>query len=140
MDKHTDRQTDISTYRKRRPRGPMLWKLDKVGPVDNRPSTDKLYHFNWKKVTHDTWQVTHDMWHMTHETWHVTCDIWHVTCGGWTFSHNFSSLALTVFELWYFEDLEKKADWLTDSVTESIKNKAVYRKAPATPGQLRKIY
>ena len=24
--KHTDRQTDISTYRKHRPRGPMLWK------------------------------------------------------------------------------------------------------------------
>ena len=25
-DKHTDRQTDISTYRKHGPRGPMLWK------------------------------------------------------------------------------------------------------------------
>ena len=24
--KHTDRQTDISTYRKHQPRGPMLWK------------------------------------------------------------------------------------------------------------------
>ena len=24
-------------------------KLDGVGPVDNRPSTDKLHHFVWKK-------------------------------------------------------------------------------------------
>ena len=27
----------------------MLEKLDKVGPVDNRPSTDKLHHFVRKK-------------------------------------------------------------------------------------------
>ena len=26
-DKHTDRQTDILTYRKHRPRGPLLWKV-----------------------------------------------------------------------------------------------------------------
>ena len=24
-------------------------KLDGVGPVDNRPSTDKVHHFVWKK-------------------------------------------------------------------------------------------
>ena len=36
----------------------------------------------------------------THYTWHVTCNTWHVTYGGqWTFSQNFSSLALTVWEL-----------------------------------------
>ena len=39
-DRQTDRQTDISTHRNHRPRGPMLWKLDGVGPVDNRPSTN----------------------------------------------------------------------------------------------------
>ena len=27
----------------------LLYKLDGVGPVDNRPSTDKLHHFFQKK-------------------------------------------------------------------------------------------
>ena len=36
-------------------RGGIWLKLDGVGPVDNRPSTDKLHHFVQKKhVTHDT--------------------------------------------------------------------------------------
>ena len=59
--------------------------------------------------------------------------MWHVTClGGWTFSQNFSSLALTVCDLWYYEDLEEK----DDSMNEWISDKAVYRTAPATPGLL----
>ena len=36
----------------------LLKKLDGVGPVDNRPSTDELHHFvqkkKKKKITHDT--------------------------------------------------------------------------------------
>ena len=40
-------------------------KLDGVGPVDNRPSTDKLHHFVRKKKRKN---VTHDMFH-------VTCDM-----------------------------------------------------------------
>ena len=83
-------------------------KLDRVGPVDNRPSTDKLHHFvkkkkrkKRKKMSH----VTHDTWYMTHDTWHMTCNLWHVTCcGGWTFFQNLRSLALLVCDLWYFED------------------------------------
>ena len=105
------------------------YKLDGVGPVDNRPSTDKLHHFvrrkklkKIKKILH----VTRDMWHVTRDTWHVTC------LGGWTFSQNFSSLALTVCDLCYYEDLEEKAEW----VTELINHEAVYRTAPATPGLL----
>ena len=67
---------------------------------------------------------------MTRDTWHVTRDKWHVTClWGWTFSQSFSSLALTVCDLWYKEDLEEK----DDSVTEWINHEAVYRTAPATP-------
>ena len=56
--------------------------LDGVGPVDNRPSTDKLHRFvqnffffNMWYVTHYMWHVTWDIWHMTHDTWHVTCDM-----------------------------------------------------------------
>ena len=50
-------------------------KLDGVGPVDNRPSTNKLHHFVQKNknihVPHDTWHVTHDMWHVTRDNWRV---------------------------------------------------------------------
>ena len=51
------------------------WKLDVVGPVDNRPSTNRLHHFvkkERKKVTCNTWHVTRDMWR---DTWHMTCDM-----------------------------------------------------------------
>ena len=58
-----------------------MYKLDGVGPVDNRPSTDKVYHFskkNKKNKTCDTWHVTCDTWHVTHDMWYVT----HDTFGG----------------------------------------------------------
>ena len=72
------------------------YKLDGVGPVDNRPSTDKLHHFVRKTKQKKTWHVTRDMWH-------VTCDTWHMTrLGGWTFSQN----------LWYYEDLKEKDEWM----------------------------
>ena len=84
------------------------YKLDGVGPVDNRPSTDKLHHFVRKNTQKS------DMWHVTCDSWQVTRDMWHMTRlgGGQTFSQNFSSLALTVCDLWYFEDLEEKDDSL----------------------------
>ena len=48
-----------------------------------------------KNVTHDTWHMTRDKWHLTRDTWHMTHDMWRMTSGGmWTFSQNFSSLAL----------------------------------------------
>ena len=51
--------------------------LDGVGPVDNRPSTDKLHHFVRKKRK-KMWQVTCDTGHVTRNTWHVK----HDTFGG----------------------------------------------------------
>ena len=72
---------------------------------------------------------------------HVTRDTWHVTClGGWTFSQNFSSLALTVCDLWYYEDLEEKAHGLTEWMNQSMNDETVYRTAPATPGLLKNDY
>ena len=72
----------------------LLYKLDGVGPVDNRPSPDKLHHF----VKNTQKNMTPDTWHMTPDTWNLTYDTWHVTHGGgWTFSQNFSSQALTVW-------------------------------------------
>ena len=80
--------------------------------------------------------MTCDTWHVTRDTWHVKCDTWHIAhdiYGGWTFSQNFSSLALTVCDLWYYEDLEEKDEWLN----QWINDEAVYRTAPATPGLLK---
>ena len=106
-------------------------KLDGVGPVDNRPSTDEFHQFVKKKFK----KMTCDTWHVKCDTWHVTRDKWHVTrLGGWIFSENFSSLALTVCYLYHYEDLEKKAD----SINELMSNKAVYRTASATPGLLKR--
>ena len=87
------------------------------------------------------WQVTPDRWHVTGDTWHVTCDTWHLTCdmfggGGWTFSQNFSFLTLTVCDLWYYEDLEEKDDWLNEWINEWMYDEAVYRTSLATPGLL----
>ena len=80
------------------------------------------------------WHVTRDMWHVTRDMRHVTHDALHVTClWGWTFSQNFSSLALTVCDLWYYKDLEEKAH----SANEWINHEAVYRTAPATRGLLK---
>ena len=73
------------------------------------------------------------MWHVTLDTWHVTrCDTWH-NRGGEHSLKNFSSLALTVCDLWCYEDLEKKDDWLN----EWINDQAVHRTAPATLGLLK---
>ena len=109
-----------------------MWKLH----------NDKIYHhfcmhcpFFLRTRQGNMWHLTHDMWHVAHDTWHMTRDLWHMTQwgGGWTFSPNFSSLALTVSDLWYYEDMEEKADL----VTEWISHEAVYRTALATPDLLK---
>ena len=99
---------------------PFRLETRRGSPVDDRPSTDKLHHFVQKKKKKK----------MARDTWHMTCDTWHMThLGGWTFSQNFSSLALTVCDLWYYEDILGKG-W----VTQLMNHKAVCRTAPATPG------
>ena len=88
-------------------------KVDGVGLVDNRPSTDTLHPFVKKNML----IATHDMWHVTCDTWHVT--LWHVThLGSLPFSPNFSSLALTVWELCYFEYISTKYHWMNDWINK----------------------
>ena len=80
-------------------------KLDGVGPVNNRHSTNTLNHFvekDRKKIKEekscdtwhlkpDTWYLTCNTWHMTPDTWRLTRDTWHVRFGGgWIFSQNLS--------------------------------------------------
>ena len=66
---------------------------------------------------------------MTFDMWHVTCDTWNMThIEGWTFSQNFSSLALPVWDLECLEDMLTKGwvnRWMSDG--------GDYRTAPATP-------
>ena len=63
--------------------------------------------------------------------WHKTRDMWHVF-GGEHSLKNFSSLALTVCDLWYYGYLEEKAHGLN----QSDNDKADCRTAPATPALL----
>ena len=61
--KQTDRQTDRQIYRQ-------LFKLDGVGPVDNRPSgLHRLAPPICKKKK--MWLVTGYRWHVTHDMWQV---------------------------------------------------------------------
>ena len=84
-------------------------------------------------VIHDRWHATCDKWHVTDDMWHMTCDTWHVTHRGWsTWSQNCRPLALTVWDLWNFEDWEEKDDPLNDWINELISNKGDCRNAPAT--------
>ena len=59
----------------------MFKKLDGVGPVDNRPSPNKLHRIVKKKKQNlicDTWHVTCDTWHVTSDMWHMTHDMLHI--------------------------------------------------------------
>ena len=83
-----------------------LWKNDyleyKVLQYDTvHKKRGELQHFVKKKCL-DMWNLTLDKWHVTHEMWYVTC------CGGIYSLKIFSSLALTVCDLWYFEALEER--------------------------------
>ena len=93
-----------------------LRKLDGVGPVVNRPSTDKLHHFVKKKNKKINYigHVTRDVWHVT-RMWHVTC------CGGWTFSPNFSSQSsycLWFMILWRSGGKGSQTDWINQWINE----------------------
>ena len=58
--------------------------------------------------------------------------------GRWTFSQNFSALALTVLDKQCLEDSIRKDHPLNQWM--KINDKGVYRTAPATPGLLIMIY
>ena len=85
-------------------------KLGKVGPVDNRHSTEMLHHFVWQKY------VTWDTWHSTHGRSHATGDMWHLTWGilwGVNFLSKCqlpSSCVLWFMIFWRFQ----RKGWLTE--------------------------
>ena len=119
------------------------WSLV-VGPVGNRPSTDKLHHFVQKRrrrkncgmwlMTFDTWNVTLDMWHMTCDTRHMASDMLHVTC-----DMLWGVYILLIFQLPRSYGLWFMIFWRfggNGSPTEWINYKGVCRIAPATPGLL----
>ena len=55
------------------------FKLDGVGRVDNRPSSNRPH----QKLKIYLWHMTRDRGHMTCDMRHVTCDMWHVTHDIW---------------------------------------------------------
>ena len=64
------------------------------------------------------WHMTFDMWHMTFDMWHMTRVMWNMTCDmfvGVNIPSKSSSLALTVCDLWFYEDLEEMAHWMNES-------------------------
>ena len=121
------------------PRGPMLWKLDGVGPVDNRLSINKLHHFVKNKQTKNmTWHVTCGTWHVTLDKWHVTLDMRNVTCDMLWQVNILSKFQLPSYSgLWFmiFRRLGGKG-WLTDWMNEWINDEADCRTAPAIVGLL----
>ena len=68
------------------------------------------------------------MWHVTRDMWHVTCDTWDVTHDlfFWGVVNVLSKFqlptatALTVCDLWNYEDLEEKADLMNESINQWI--------------------
>ena len=92
-------------------------KLDRVGPVDNRPSTDKLHHFVKKTKQKINKKLTCD-------TWHVTCDMWHVTRDTFGVVNILSKFQLpNSYRLWFmilWRSGEEKAYGLTDWINESM--------------------
>ena len=114
----------------------MFKKLDGVGPIDNRPSTDKLHHFvkkkEKKKMTCNIWHMTCDMWHMTCDTWYAPCDIWHIVGG----EHFLKISAPKGFWFVIYDILKIRRKRLTYSLNEWINDGGDCRTAPATPGLL----
>ena len=51
--------------------------------------------------------MLYDMRYMTHDRWKALCQ-------------NLRCLALTVRELWCFEDLEGKDDWINELINEIV--------------------
>ena len=69
---------------------------------------------------------------MSRDMWRMIPDMWHVV--GVNILSRFQ--LTSSYGLWYFEDLEEKADWLTEWINQSIIYEGVCRTAPATPGLL----
>ena len=88
-------------------------KLDRVGPVDNRPSTNKLHHLVKKNVTCDIWHVTCDTWHMTRDMRHVTCDmLWAVNLLSKFQLPSSSGLWVMIF--WRLGGKGSHSDWINE--------------------------
>ena len=115
-------------------------KLEGVCPINNSPSTEWIHYFKKKS---DIWHVTPDSWHLTRDTWHVTPDTWHVTCDTWWGVNILSKFQLPSSNGLGFMiswRLGGKGSWLNEWINELIKDEAVCRTVPATPGVLIILY
>ena len=85
-------------------------KLDKVGLIDNRPSTHYLQILTTNKITHDTWHLRLYMWHITFDMRHVlaTFDMWHVVGG----EHSLKIWAPYLLRFGKDSDLKNGMKWM----------------------------
>ena len=112
-------------------------KLDGVGSVDNRPSTDNLnnfcqfflkdklfflfFYFSYYFFVFYIFCFNVNFFSSLCDRWHVTGDTWHVTNSmGWTFSQNFSSLEFLVLNWQCIEYIWTKGSlnqWINELIT-----------------------
>ena len=99
-------------------------KLEGVGPVDKRPSSDQLHHFEEEKKR----RTNCNNRYVTRDMWHVTCDTW------WGVNilskfHIPSSYTLGLTVSWRLWTKGRPTEWMD----QLIKDEGVYRTAPARP-------
>ena len=52
-----------------------ITKINRVGPVDNRPPTTSSTTLSTKNKKNNAWHLTSDTGHLTCHMWHMACDI-----------------------------------------------------------------
>ena len=115
--------------------------FEQVRMTSNIKHLPKILQFEWKgrqnfipnfDLSLSSFRVKKIVLEMTRDKCHVTCDTWHMTGGGrWTFSKNFSFLALAVWE-WRFDKntfttLKKIYQLINQLITPGLLN-AMYLK------------
>ena len=103
-------------------------KLDGVGPVDTRPSTDTLHNFVQKRRRKGkkTWHLTHDMSHVTCDMWQVICDMWNVVGG----EHCLIISAPYLLRFVIYAILKILTKKMTESMNESVTRVFVEQSRP----------
>ena len=84
--------------------------------ADPQPNSSRNLSKKYLKKK-NRWLVTQDKWRVTCDTGHVTCDMWHITGGEDCVQ---KSIDLTVWELWWFYDVEEKYNWLNELIVKLI--------------------
>ena len=90
----------------------LLQKTRRVGPIDNRPSTNKLHHFVWIKK---------NLRHVTSDMWNMTCDmLWKVNI-----LSKFQLPRFVIYDIWRFGGKGSLTHWI-NQLQRSLRNSPGY--------------